>query len=78
MDISSNETPLRFSIFSYGFRPFFLAAGAYAILPIIPWLLYLMNLIEPAIPLQAWHAHEMIFGFVTAGIAGFMLSAMPS
>ncbi|MEP3476820.1 MAG: NnrS family protein [Hyphomicrobiales bacterium] len=78
MAISSNETPSRFSIFSYGFRPFFLAAGAYAILPIIPWLLYLMNLIEPSIPLQTWHAHEMIFGFVTAGIAGFLLSAMPN
>lgn len=78
MTISTNEMPLSFSIFSYGFRPFFLAAGVYAILPIIPWLLYLMNLIEPLIPLQAWHAHEMIFGFVTAGIAGFLLSAMPN
>ncbi|GAA6211954.1 NnrS family protein [Hyphomicrobiales bacterium 4NK60-0047b] len=78
MAISSNDAPVSFSIFSYGFRPFFLAAGAYAILPIIPWLLYLMNLIEPSIPLQAWHAHEMIFGFVTAGIAGFLLSAIPN
>jgi uncharacterized protein involved in response to NO len=30
------------------------------------------------IPAQLWHGHEMLFGFVTATIAGFMLTAVPS
>lgn len=67
-----------FSIFSYGFRPFFLAAGIYAILALIPWVLFLMELTEPTRPLQSWHAHEMLFGFVGAGFCGFLLSAIPN
>jgi len=78
MAISSCEISEKFSIFSYGFRPFFLAAGVYAILPLIPWLLFLQGVIEPSIPLQVWHAHEMLFGFVAAGICGFLLSAIPN
>lgn len=67
-----------FSIFSYGFRPFFLAAGIYAILPLIPWALYLSGVFEPTISLQAWHAHEMLFGFIAAGASGFLLTAIPN
>ncbi len=70
--------PVPFSIFSYGFRPFFLAAGIYAILPLIPWVLYLTGTFDPNIPLQHWHAHEMLFGFVAAGINGFLLTALPN
>lgn len=76
------EEPLNkrepFSIFSYGFRPFFLAAGIYAILPLIPWALYLTGNFDPNIPLQSWHAHEMLFGFVAAAISGFLLTAIPN
>ena len=67
-----------FSIFSYGFRPFFLACAIYAILPLIPWGFYLAGWFDPSISLQAWHAHEMLFGFVTAGAAGFLLTAIPN
>jgi uncharacterized protein involved in response to NO len=76
--IEEPQTPEKFSIFSYGFRPFFLAAGIYTILPIIPWMLYLSGLYEPHISLQSWHAHEMLFGFVAAGISGFLLTAIPN
>ncbi len=68
----------KFSIFSYGFRPFFLAASIAAILPLIPWTLYLLDMFEPTISLKTWHAHEMLFGFVAAGISGFLLTAIPS
>lgn len=67
-----------FSIFAYGFRPFFLAAAVYAIVPLIPWALYLSGLFESSIPLQSWHAHEMLFGFVAAGASGFLLTAIPN
>lgn len=66
-----------FSIFSYGFRPFFLASSVYAILPLIPWMLYLMGGFQPSIAITTWHAHEMLFGFVGAGISGFLLTSMP-
>jgi uncharacterized protein involved in response to NO len=29
-------------------------------------------------PPQLWHAHEMLFGFIGAAIAGFLLTAVPS
>lgn len=75
---SPQMAPKYFSIFSYGFRPFFLLAGVYAIIPILPWGLYLSGHLQPTVSLQTWHAHEMLFGFVTAGISGFLLSAIPN
>lgn len=67
-----------FSIFSYGFRPFFLGASIYTILALIPWALYLGGLFEVShISLQSWHGHEMLFGFVAAGISGFLLTSIP-
>lgn len=68
----------KFSIFTYGFRPFFLLAGIYAIVPIIPWILYLSGNFETDINLQIWHAHEMLFGFISAALSGFLLTAVPN
>lgn len=70
----------RFVPFAYGFRPFFLLAGVYACVAILIWLaLFSAGLGGPdALLPQLWHAHEMLFGFVAAAIAGFMLTAVPS
>jgi len=63
-----------------GFRLFFPAAGAWAVaavgigLATFRGYLSLPTAFDPA----AWHAHEMIFGFVPAAIAGFLLTAMPN
>lgn len=61
-----------------GFRPFFLLAGllAAALVPI--WLLALAGIARPDAYFDAtyWHAHEMIFGFAVAVIAGFLLTAV--
>jgi len=62
--------------FALGFRPFFLAAGVYAVLLMALWLLVLrgsLSLGEMS-PL-VWHGHEMLFGFTVAVIAGFLLTA---
>mgnify|MGYP001600347784 FL=1 len=70
----------RFVPFAYGFRPFFLLAGIDAIANIAVWLLvYLKPDLWPeqAIAAMHWHAHEMIFGFIAAAIAGFLLTAVP-
>ena len=67
-------------VLSYGFRPFFLAAGAYAALAMLMWLpLLLGKLALPiAIPPRDWHIHEMVYGYAAATIAGFLLTAIPS
>ena len=70
----------RTALFAYGFRPFFLAAGWYALLAIGAWLWLFSRGLSPldSLPAFQWHAHEMLFGFITAAIAGFMLTAVPS
>ena len=73
-------------ILAYGFRPFFLAAGLYACLSMSAWLVWLgLDLIQLEVPegavvmpLYQWHGHEMLFGFATAVIAGFLLTAVPN
>ena len=68
------------ALFDYGFRPFFLAAGLYAVVSIGAWLWTYLHGALPLrlLPPQYWHGHEMIFGFVGAAIAGFLLTAVPS
>ena len=61
-----------------GFRLFFLGAAVLAILGMITWMgVYLFQWpIEVAgISTFQWHAHEMIFGYSMAVIAGFLLTA---
>jgi uncharacterized protein involved in response to NO len=68
------------AIFSYGFRPFFLGGAAWAALSIALWLpQYFGDIDLPTAfsPLD-WHIHEMIYGYVAAAIAGFLLTAIPN
>lgn len=67
-------------IFSYGFRPFFLGAGLWAILTMLLWILSLTISIPLGGSYDAlnWHAHEMLFGFGSAVLAGFLLTAVPN
>lgn len=65
-------------VLAKGFRPFFLLAALWAMLSVPLWLLALAGLIEPGRYFGAtyWHAHEMVFGFATAVVAGFLLTAV--
>src|SRR6185437_1956495 len=68
------------AIFSYGFRPFFFGAAVWAALAVILWLLQyfgLMSLPTAFTPVD-WHIHEMIYGYVAASVAGFLLTAIPN
>jgi uncharacterized protein involved in response to NO len=68
------------ALFAYGFRPFFLLAGVQAVVAMAVWLTALHGVAWPTTwlgPIE-WHAHEMIFGFVTAALAGFLLTAVAS
>jgi len=63
-----------------GFRPFFFVGAAWAVIALALWVLaFSGGLILPSgfEPLS-WHRHEMLFGFVGAIIAGFLLTAIPN
>lgn len=64
----------------YGFRPFFLLAAVHATMMIPLWLwLYTSGRILPGpFPWLDWHVHEMLFGYLGAVIAGFVLTAVPN
>lgn len=61
-----------------GFRPFFPGAAAWAVLAVPLWLLVLLGRVAPGdyLPGPFWHAHEMLFGFTLAVVAGFLLTAI--
>lgn len=63
-------------ILAIGFRPFFLLAtmSAVVLVPLWLWILEYGN-VSPYWAGTMWHAHEMIFGFTVAVIAGFLLTA---
>ena len=73
------------SFLTFGFRPFFLVGGLYAVIAMLAWVTWLMLhsanavIVQPtiAIPAHLWHGHEMLFGFAGAVITGFMLTAVP-
>lgn len=67
------------TFFSYGFRSFFLGAGVYAIFSVIAWLSFYAGALtdKPQLDAYLWHAHEMIFGYTMAVVAGFLLTAAP-
>lgn len=68
------------AILRQGFRPFFLLASGWAILTVLLTIAaYASNVRLPSVlPPTSWHFHEMIFGYVMAAIAGFLLTAIPN
>ena len=68
------------TLFSYGFRPFFLFGAIYAGLSVAIWLpLYAGELTLPtAFSPRDWHVHEMLYGYVPAVVTGFLLTAIPN
>jgi uncharacterized protein involved in response to NO len=68
------------ALFSHGFRTFFLFGAAYAGAIIPLWLAVFaghMSLPTAFAP-RDWHVHEMLFGYVGAVVAGFLLTAIPN
>lgn len=67
-------------LFSYGFRPFFFAAGVWAVAAMVLWIGALTAgwSIGGSYGAPYWHAHEMLFGYSSAALAGFLLTAIPN
>lgn len=82
MNLTAEQARVRHepAVLTWGFRPFFLAAGLWAVVALAIWIVVLhtgLALSSRLDPL-AWHIHEMLFGFVMAAVAGFLLTAIPN
>ncbi len=68
------------AILSFGFRPFFLLAGIWAALAMALWVVMLTGheVLPTAFDPVSWHAHEFLFGYLGAVLAGFLLTAVPN
>jgi uncharacterized protein involved in response to NO len=68
------------ALLSYEFRPFFLGAAAWAAFAMMAWIAMITGWIQlPTVfdPVS-WHAHEFLFGYLSAALAGFLLTAVPN
>lgn len=78
VNISTPDAEPQMPLFNLGFRPFFLMASFAAVGLILLWFfIYALPYQLPleVINLHQWHAHEMIYGYSMAVVAGFMLTA---
>ena len=68
------------ALFSYGFRPFFFFGSIYAGAIVLVWLpaFYGKLQLSTAFVPRDWHVHEMLFGYIAAVVAGFLLTAVPN
>lgn len=68
------------AILTQGFRPFFLLAALWAALALMLWVLSLEGWLTVPSVLDpvSWHIHEMLYGFIAAAVAGFLLTAIPN
>jgi uncharacterized protein involved in response to NO len=77
--VDSKPTDFGPPILRLGFRPFFLAAGVFSILAMAIWMVsyvFSVEFVFSGISPNLWHAHEMMFGYVMAVVAGFLLTAI--
>ncbi|MEO8935179.1 MAG: NnrS family protein [Burkholderiaceae bacterium] len=77
MTDAASGRPSRFALWDLGFRPFYLAAGAFATISIPLWVGQYAGVLPGAWSHAMFgHAHEMLFGYAVAVIAGFLLTAV--
>ena len=68
------------ALFSYGFRPFFFFGAVWAALS-VPYWIYIYSTGAGVVGLMSapeWHVHELLYGYLAAIIAGFLLTAVPN
>lgn len=66
-----------FALWNLGFRPFYLLASLFSAFSVPLWAAQFSGYLHLAyLQGPAWHAHEMLFGYTIAVIAGFLLTAV--
>lgn len=75
----SHQPSLHAIILAMGFRPLFLLAATWSVVAMLIWLSVMEGFFAGELFFGPflWHGHEMLFGFVGAAAAGFMLTAAP-
>lgn len=80
MPIKNPDPPRHtFALLNLGFRPFFLLAGVLSLVSVFIWgdiYIYGWHVTNLPFSPMHWHAHEMIFGYGMAVVAGFLLTAV--
>jgi uncharacterized protein involved in response to NO len=68
------------ALLSYGFRPFFFLGSIWAGIEVLAWMpmFYGELSLATAFSPRDWHVHELLFGFVPAIVACFLLTAIPN
>lgn len=59
---------------SLGFRPLYLVGVAWAVVAVALWVLA-PQWLQPPLDGVAWHAHEMLWGFIATIAVGFLMTA---
>ncbi len=65
-------------LFSAAWRLFFPASALFAALALPLWLFLYGGQVEAMDDPLSWHMHEMLFGYLPAALAGFLLTAVPN
>lgn len=86
MNDTAIDKPIGPVFLQAGFRFYFLSAGVFAILTMAVWIGWLaihdlggtFTSLPMKMPPHQWHAHEMLFGYIVAVMAGFFLTAVPN
>ncbi|MDM8559209.1 NnrS family protein [Candidatus Parabeggiatoa sp. HSG14] len=79
LNIEPQKNVGKFAFLHLGFRPFFVGASSFAFLAMLVWMgIYTFEWFTPFSHFSpmTWHAHEMIFGYSIAVVAGFLLTAV--
>jgi uncharacterized protein involved in response to NO len=79
MQISDLATEQKLTpLLRQAFRPLFLLGAAFSVIAMLMWGLVLAGHVQitPFANVLFWHSHEMIFGFVSAIVIGFLLTAV--
>jgi uncharacterized protein involved in response to NO len=80
-------TPNRIpTVLTAGFRFFFLSAGIFSVFAMLAWTVWLGvhaaggTFVSTPMSMapHLWHAHEMVYGYTAAVIAGFFVTAVPN
>ncbi len=71
---SSLPSPTLSAFLGLGFRPLYLAGTAWALIAIAIWI-FTPKLLTGSLQGIAWHAHEMLWGFIATIAVGFLMTA---